>query len=114
MTKDTATNRDFASSNLTFRAACDEENIEPTKRQAGKWRRGMGRAWLNRTRNIRKIEDMRRETESTLFLASTTPTTIEGENGEPMDGPPDQQKIDSIQQEINNLNRRISLLKGGN
>jgi len=38
------TNRDFAEKNGTFIAACGEAGVEPTKRQAAKYRKGRGAA----------------------------------------------------------------------
>ena len=42
--KDRTTNREFAEQNAQFRAACEAVGLEPTSRQAGKWRRGEGAA----------------------------------------------------------------------
>ena len=41
------TNEQFASQNNEFRVACENANIQPTKRQASKWRRKMGKAYRN-------------------------------------------------------------------
>ena len=38
------TNSEFAAKNGTFRNACEAAGVEPTKRQASKYRRGMGQA----------------------------------------------------------------------
>ncbi len=45
------TNREFAGRNGVFQAACQEAGIEPTTRQASKWRRGEGLA-LNTHRSL--------------------------------------------------------------
>lgn len=37
-------NHQFAKDNGKFRAACEAAGVEPTPRQASKWRRGMGSA----------------------------------------------------------------------
>lgn len=103
-----STNRDYAANNAQFRAACDEQNIPPTKRQAGKWRRKTGAAYLNRTRNIRRLEDERRQIESELYLASQPST--DAETGDEVE--PDQGKITGLQNMIVAVNRRINLLKG--
>ncbi len=42
--QDRVTNREFAEKNAEFRAACEAMGLEPTGRQAGKWRRGEGSA----------------------------------------------------------------------
>lgn len=39
------TNAQFAAENDTFKQACATAGVEPTKRQASKFRRGMGQAW---------------------------------------------------------------------
>ena len=39
------TNAQFAKKIMSFRKACQAINIEPTRRQASKWRRATGRAW---------------------------------------------------------------------
>jgi len=39
------TNRDFASSNVHFIAACEKASINPTQRQASKYRNGKGAAF---------------------------------------------------------------------
>ena len=38
------TNREYAENNKAFRQACEEAGIEPTPRQAAKYRRGYGQA----------------------------------------------------------------------
>lgn len=38
------TNRDFASKDDTFRDSCAEAGVQPTVRQASKYRRGLGKA----------------------------------------------------------------------
>lgn len=38
-------NRDFAKDNPTFKLACEAAGVQPTKRQASKYRRGIGRAF---------------------------------------------------------------------
>ena len=42
------TNRQFAETDATFRAACERAGIEPSKLQASKWRRHFGVAWEHR------------------------------------------------------------------
>jgi len=42
------TNRDFAEKNGKFRAVCDATDVEPTRRQAAKFRRKIGRAYNER------------------------------------------------------------------
>lgn len=42
------TNADFAKKNGRFRAACEEAGVEPTQRQASKYRRGKGAAYATR------------------------------------------------------------------
>ena len=39
------TNREFAKANRKFRTACEHAGVEPSRRQAGKWRRKHGAAW---------------------------------------------------------------------
>lgn len=39
------TNKEFAKTDGKFRDACAEVNIDPTKRQASKYRRKMGKAY---------------------------------------------------------------------
>jgi predicted HicB family RNase H-like nuclease len=43
--KDARLNRDVALDDELFREACRQAGIEPTKRQAGKWRRRTGLAF---------------------------------------------------------------------
>lgn len=38
-------NKEFASTDQLFRKACDLAGVQPTKRQASKWRRGLGAAY---------------------------------------------------------------------
>lgn len=35
----------FAKLNTKFQQCCERAGVEPTRRQASKWRRGFGRAW---------------------------------------------------------------------
>ena len=42
------TNAKFANTDVKFRNACEKTSITPTKRQASKWRRKVGKAWRNR------------------------------------------------------------------
>jgi hypothetical protein len=39
------TNKEFAEKNKDFIRACKKVNLEPTKRQASKWKRKKGLAW---------------------------------------------------------------------
>ncbi len=39
------TNKVFATTNKDFMAACTKADVEPTKRQASKYRRKIGKAW---------------------------------------------------------------------
>jgi len=39
------TNRQFAKTNGEFQKACKQVGLEPTTRQASKWRRKLGLAW---------------------------------------------------------------------
>ena len=39
------TNKQFMDSNEIFQAACSKANVKPTKRQAGKFRRKLGKAF---------------------------------------------------------------------
>ena len=48
------TNREFAEKSVEFRAACEMVGIEPSSRQAGKWRRGEGAAFCRATARHRK------------------------------------------------------------
>lgn len=41
----TTTNREFALTDAVFRKACEMAGVEPTKRQAIKFRHGKGRAY---------------------------------------------------------------------
>jgi hypothetical protein len=43
--KNVVTNKEFSSTNAAFQAACIEAQIEPTTRQASKWRMGKGKAY---------------------------------------------------------------------
>ncbi|NDC88650.1 MAG: hypothetical protein EB075_07580 [Bacteroidetes bacterium] len=54
---DRMTNAHFARTNKTFAAACVAAGIEPTSRQAGKFRRGEGIAYRvsNRRANAQKM-----------------------------------------------------------
>jgi hypothetical protein len=45
---DGKTNRQFALENENFIEACKSNNVEPTKRQASKWRNRKGRAYMGR------------------------------------------------------------------
>ncbi len=38
-------NREFAKTNVKFLEACGKAQVDPTKRQASKYRRKIGRAW---------------------------------------------------------------------
>ena len=40
------TNKEFAGTNAMFIEACKRANITPTSRQAGKWQRHVGLAWM--------------------------------------------------------------------
>lgn len=39
------TNKEFATRDFNFVAACEAAGVDPTKRQASKWRRKEGKAW---------------------------------------------------------------------
>jgi hypothetical protein len=39
------TNKEYAKENKDFREACEKVKIEPTKRQASKYRHKKGKAW---------------------------------------------------------------------
>jgi len=41
----TETNKKFAAENQEFRSACEAASIEPSKRQASKWRNKKGKAY---------------------------------------------------------------------
>jgi len=49
-------NRDFASKDVKFNDACATTNTKPTTRQASKFRRGLGKAYKNRTVNNNLIK----------------------------------------------------------
>lgn len=42
------THREFAASDTSFRAACERASVEPTRRQASKFRNKRGRAYAAR------------------------------------------------------------------
>ena len=42
------TNASFATTDQAFRAACKKAGVEPTTRQASKWRNKSGAAWKAR------------------------------------------------------------------
>jgi hypothetical protein len=39
------TNKEFSTNNQLFKCACELASVEPTKRQASKWRRDTGKAF---------------------------------------------------------------------
>jgi len=39
------TNKEFAKNDAAFKAACEKAGINPTSRQASKWRNKSGAAW---------------------------------------------------------------------
>ena len=41
-------NKEFSNEDQAFRAACEKAGVEPTSRQASKWRRKFGAAWNNK------------------------------------------------------------------
>ena len=41
-------NRKFAETDKKFKAACEAAGVEPSKRQASKWRQKRGKAWHER------------------------------------------------------------------
>lgn len=45
----------------TFKLACELAGVRPSGRQAGKWRRGVGAAWVYRYEAMRKRRDERRQ-----------------------------------------------------
>ena len=62
------TNNDFASSNSTFRAACENVGIAPTGRQAGKYRTRRGIAY---TSGRPSVTDLSRLTNAVLRTRCT-------------------------------------------
>ena len=44
------TNREFSTNNKQFREACEKANVQPTKRQASRWRQQRGSAWKVRSK----------------------------------------------------------------
>lgn len=50
------TNKEFSKENKNFNEACLNAGINPTKRQASKFRRGKGVAWKSQTPNMEKKE----------------------------------------------------------
>lgn len=55
MTRDT-TNVHFAAHSPLFRKACELAGVPPTKRQAGKFRRGEGKAYAHREAARQELE----------------------------------------------------------
>ena len=51
------TNREFAQADAAFAVACSKAGIERTKRQASKFRRGVGRAYTMMIRRGGKEND---------------------------------------------------------
>ena len=51
------TNARYAETESTFRAACKEADLPPTKRQAGKYRRKVGIAWTTRCKLLTLLPD---------------------------------------------------------
>jgi hypothetical protein len=47
----------FAAKDPTFRAACEQAGIPPTKRQARRWRQGRGLAYTTSARGGPKASD---------------------------------------------------------
>ena len=47
-TKEQQTHREFATADTAFRAACERASVEPTRRQASKFRNKRGRAYAAR------------------------------------------------------------------
>jgi len=47
------TNQEFAKTNSKFKAACEAAGIEPTQRQASKWRRKVGLAYTTGRRALK-------------------------------------------------------------
>lgn len=45
---DATSHRDFAATDPQFRAACQRAGVQPTRRQASRWRRKCGSAWALR------------------------------------------------------------------
>lgn len=43
------TNKDFAKQDIKFITACEKSGVEPTKRQASKFRSGKGKAYVTGT-----------------------------------------------------------------
>ena len=39
------TNKEFAATDAAFKAACKKAEVDPTSRQASKWRNKFGAAW---------------------------------------------------------------------
>ena len=50
------TNREFSSTDEGFRRACERAGIQPTARQASKFRLGFGRAWQSRLPDREKLD----------------------------------------------------------
>jgi hypothetical protein len=40
------TNKEFAAQDESFKVACEQAGVQPTKRQASKWRSKKGKAWV--------------------------------------------------------------------
>lgn len=49
------TNRMFAETNKLFQKDCQTANVQPTRRQASKYRRSVGAAWKSRTQKKNSI-----------------------------------------------------------
>ena len=50
--KDWTTHAEFAKTNKDFQTACERAGVQPTKRQAAKFRRKEGRAYANRNETV--------------------------------------------------------------
>ena len=50
------TNTEYAKTNQEFINACKAAKTEPTKRQASKYRRKMGKAWKERIKEYQKSD----------------------------------------------------------
>ena len=46
------TNREFAAQDEPFNKACEQANLQPTKRQASKWRSKKGKAYARKVSKV--------------------------------------------------------------
>jgi hypothetical protein len=110
--KDTEqTNEQFAATNERFKTACILENVPQTRRQASKWRRKTGRAYLNLGKHKQNLASDERSLIRDLAILSSAGYPSLGKDGEPITPEELEQEKEQRQSDLASIQRKIDHIR---